>query len=189
MSVNNLTAVTQELIESYGNTAKNIINAYRVGNKRAIGYCDQSWAAAVKKAGSRLSVDARGNALAAEKKVTGLYFRGVEFTSGGADLAVNKAVELAGKGVVQVAANANRFEKATGVKLQPLAAAAVPVAKVATKVASGLEARCCALANRIAGQKAKVRVAAVKRTVSRQPARASKAEAVAAAAPVAATPA
>ena len=174
MSANNLTTVTNELIESYGNTAKNIINAYRVGNKRAIGFCDQSWAVAVKKTGNRLSAEVRGNALAAEKKVTGFYFRGVELTTDRADVAVSKVVELAGKGVEQVAVNATRFEKATGVKLHTLAVAAVPAAKVVTKVATQLEARCCALANRIAGKQAKVRVAAVKRTVARKAARVSK---------------
>ena len=53
MSNKNLAAVTTELIETYGNTAKNVITAYRVGNERAISYVDQSWAAAVKKAGYR----------------------------------------------------------------------------------------------------------------------------------------
>jgi hypothetical protein len=175
MSANNLTTVTNELIESYGNTARNIINAYRVGNKRAIGFCDRSWASAVKKTGSRLSAEVRGNALAAEKKVTGLYFRGVELTTHGADVAVNKAVELAGKGVEQVATNASRFEKATGVKLHTLAVAAVPAAKVVTQVAGKIEARCGALANRMAGKQAQAKVAGVKRIAARKVVRARKA--------------
>ena len=35
MANQKLATVTNELIESYGNTAKNVINAYRVGNERA----------------------------------------------------------------------------------------------------------------------------------------------------------
>jgi hypothetical protein len=175
MSTKNLATVTNELIASYGNTAKNVINAYRVGNERAVAYVDHSWATAVKKTGTRLSAEMRTNAVAAEKKVSGFYARGVELTSDGADVAINKAVELAGKGVVQVAANASQFEKATGVKLHTLAVAAVPAAQAVTKVATKIEAQSGALANRIAGKKVKAKVAAVKRTVAKKVVRVRKA--------------
>lgn len=175
MSTKNLATVTNELIESYGNTAKNVINAYRVGNERAVSYVDQSWAAAVKKTGSRLSADVRGNAILAQKKISALYAQGVTLTSDGAEVAVNKAVELAEKGVEQVAANASRFEKATGVAaLNTLAVAAVPAAQAVSKVATKLEAQSGALANKIAGSKAKVKVATVKRTVVKKAAKVTK---------------
>ena len=178
MTAKNLATVTTELIESYGNTAKNVINAYRVGNERAVSYVNQSWAAAVKKTGTRLSADVRGNAVAAQKKITALYAQGVTLTSDGADVAVNKAVELAEKGIVQVAANASRFEKATGVAaLNTLAVAAVPAAQAVTKVAVKLEAQSVALANKIAGSSAKVKVASVKRTVTKKAAVVKKAAA------------
>ncbi len=176
MSAKNLATVTNELIESYGNTAKNVINAYRVGNERAVGYVDQSFATAVKKTGTRLSAEVRGNAVAAQKKISALYVQGVTLTSDSADVAINKAVELAEKGVEQVAANASRFEKATGVAaLNTLAVAAVPAAQAVTKVAAKLEAKSGALANKIAGKTAKVKVAAVKRTVVKKAAVAKKA--------------
>ena len=175
MSSKNLATVTNELIESYGNTAKNVINAYRVGNERAVAYVDQSWAAAIKKTGTRLSLEVRGNAVAAQKKFSGFYARGVELTSDGADVAVNKAVEMAGKGVVQVAANASQFEKATGVKLHALADAAVPAAQVVTKVVAKIEAQSGVLANKIAGKTAKVKVASVKRAVAKKVVRTRKA--------------
>jgi hypothetical protein len=175
MSTKNLATVTNELIESYGNTAKNVISAYRVGNERAVGYVDQSWASAVKKTGTRLSAEVRGNAIAAQKKVTGLYTRGIVLSSDSADLAVNKAVELAGKGVVQVAANASRFEKATGVNLNPLAVAAVPAAQAVTKVVAKIEAQSSALASKIAGKSTKVKVAAAKRAVAKKVVRVRKA--------------
>ncbi len=168
MSAKNLATVTNELIESYGNTAKNVITAYRVGNERAIALVDQSWAAAVKKTGTRLSAEVRGNALSVQKKVTAAYAKGVEVTSDSADQAVNKAVELAEKGVVQVAANASRFEKATGVKLKPLAVAAVPAAQAVTKVAAQLEVKSSAFATKLAGKKAKVKVATVKAAATKR---------------------
>ena len=55
MAQQKLTTVTNELIESYGNTAKNVINAYRVGNERAVVFMDERFVAALDKAGSRLS--------------------------------------------------------------------------------------------------------------------------------------
>ncbi len=175
MTTKNLATVTNELIESYGNTAKNVINAYRVGNERAVSYVDQSWATAVKKTGARLSAEVRGNAISAQKKITSVYAQGVTLTTDGADVAVNKAVELAGKGVEQVAANATRFEKATGVvTLKNLAVAAVPAAEAVNKVAAKLEAQSGALANKIAGSKATVKVAAVKRTVVKKATRVAK---------------
>lgn len=167
MAHQKLATVTNELIESYGNTAKNVINAYRVGNERAISYMDQSWLTAVNKAGTRLSTKARNNAVAAEKKLTAYYTKGVEVTSANADLVINKAVELAGKSVVQVAANAGRFEKSTGVTtLSTLATAAVPAAQAVTKVAAKIEARSSALATKLAGKPVKAKLAKAAKVVA-----------------------
>ena len=167
MAKQNLATVTNELIESYGNTAKNVINAYRVGNERAAVFMDESFVSALEKAGSRLSAKARKSALSAEQKLTAYYVKGVEVTSDNANLVVNKAVKLAGKGVVQVSANAGRFEKSTGVTtLSSLATAAVPAAQAVNKVAAKIEAKSSALATKLAGKplraKAKAATAKVK---------------------------
>jgi len=169
MANQKLATVTNELIESYGNTAKNVINAYRVGNERAVVFMDQSFATALNKAGTRLSTQTRRNAVATEKKITAYYAKSVEATSANADLVINKAVELAGKGVVQVAANAGRFEKSTGVTaLTTLATAAVPAAKAVTKVAAKIEAQSGVLASKIAGKSVKAKVATAKRVVAKK---------------------
>lgn len=171
MANQTLSTVTSDLIESYGKTAKNVIDAYRVGNQRAIGFMDQRWASAVGKAGNRLSAEARGNAVAAQQKLTGYYAKGVALTTDSADSVVDKAVELAGLGLTQVAANAGRFEKATGVTaLNTLAVAAVPAAQAVTKVAAKLEAQTGALASKIAGKKPKAKTAA-KTAAKRAPAK------------------
>lgn len=170
MAKQNLSTVTHELIASYGNTAKNVITACRVGNKRAVGYVDQSWATAVKKAGTRLNANVRGNAISTQKKITAYYAKGVDTTTANANLVVNKAVELAGKGVLQVAANANRFEKSTGVTaLSTLAVATLPAAQAVVKVAAKLEVQSEVLAKKIAGSpvkaKAKAKATTAKRAV------------------------
>lgn len=176
MTARNLSTVTTDLIECYGNTAKNMINAYRVGNERVIGFVDQRWETALEKTGSKLKPEVRVNALSAQKKLTGYYAKGVNMTSDSADIVVSKVVELAGKGVNQVAANASRFEKSTGVTaLNTLALAVVPAAEVVNKIAGKLEQQTSVLANRLAGKKASVKVAAVKRVTPFKKARSRKA--------------
>lgn len=172
MSQQNLAAVATDLIESYGNTAKNVINAYRVGNERAAVFMDESFVSALEKAGSRLSAKARKSAVSAEQKLTAYYVKGVEVTSDNANLVVNKAVKLAGKGVVQVSANAGRFEKSTGVTtLSSLATAAVPAAQAVNKVAAKIEAKSSALATKLAGKplRAKAKAATTKVKAAAKP--------------------
>ena len=150
---NTLTAVTTDLIESYGNTAKNVINAYRVGNERVVGLMDQRWESAVNATGKRLTSEVRTNALAAQKILSGYYIRGITIGTDGADTAVAKTVELAAKGVQQVAANAARFEKSTGVTaLNKLAVVAVPAAQAASNVATRIEKQSGELVNTVAGK-------------------------------------
>lgn len=175
MANQKLATVTNELIESYGNTAKNVINAYRVGNERAAVFMDQRFVSALEMAGSRLSAKTRKSAVSAEQKLTAYYVKSVEVTSDNANMVVNKAVELAGKGVVQVSANAGRFEKSTGVTtLSSLATAAVPAAQAVNKVAAKIEAKSSELASKLAGKsvraKAKAKAATTKAKAAVKPA-------------------
>jgi hypothetical protein len=175
MRTTSLSTVTTDLIESYGNTAKNVVNAYRVGNERAVGFMDQRWESAVLKTGARLTAEVRGNALSAQKKLSGYYAKGIALTSNSADTAISKAVELAAKGVQQVAANAARFEKSTGVTtLNKLAVAVVPAAQGLSKVAGKIEQQSGQLVNTVAGKKAVVKATA-KRVTAFKKARARKA--------------
>lgn len=176
MTSRNLSAATTDLIETYGNTAKNVINAYRVGGERLVGFMDQRWERALEKSASRLSNEVRGNALSAQKKISGYYAQGISMTTAGADAVVSKAVQLAGKGVQQAAANASQFEKRTGVTaLHSVAQAVVPAVDAVHKVACAIEQRSGRLVNRISGQVADVKVAPVKRVTPFKKARARKA--------------
>ncbi len=169
MSNKNLSTVTTDLIESYGNTAKNIIQAYRVGNQRVARFVDQRWEKALTQSATQLRTDVRKNALVAQKKISGIYIKGIDVTSDGADVVVNKVVELAGRGVQQVAANASAFEKRTGVStLNSLAKATVPAATVVSSLAGKLEQRSGSLANTVGGKKATVKVVAVKPAATRK---------------------
>lgn len=175
MPTKNLATATTELIACYGNTARNVVCAYRVGGERIIGLMDQRWEQAIEKTGSRLKPEVRGNALSAQKKLSGYYARGISLTTGGADLLINKAVELAAKGVQQTAANAGRFEKKTGLTtLQVVATAAVPAVDAIQKIASKFEQQSSLLVNRISGKDAVATVATVKRVTPLKKARARK---------------
>ncbi len=164
MTAQNLSSVATSLIQTYGNTAKNVVNAYRVGNERVAGLVDQRWESAVQKSAKRLSAEVRSNALSAEKKLSGYYIKGITLYSDGADMAISRAVTLAAKGVQQVAANATRFEKATGSQsLNKIAVAAVPAVVAVSKVAEKIEARSTQLVKAAAGSKVAATVSAVKR--------------------------
>ena len=176
MTTRTLSGATTDLVQTYGNTARNVINAYRVGNERVIGFMDQRWASALSGTGSKLSAETRSNALRAQKKLSAYYTQGYTLATDGADLLVGKAVALAGKGIDRAAANAGLFEKKTGVKaLHSLALAAAPAVVVANKLASALEKQSGLMANKLAGRQAVVKIAAVKRVTPFRKARSRKA--------------
>lgn len=165
MHTPNLSSVATDLIQTYGNTAKNLVNAYRVGNQRVAGIVEQRWETALSKSAEKLSDEVRNNALSAEKKISAYYIKGITLYSDGADLAISRAVHLAAKGVQQVAVSATKFEKATGNKtLNKIAVAAVPAVVAVSKVAEKIEARSTQLVKAATGGEVAATVASVKRS-------------------------
>lgn len=163
MTAKNLSTVTTDMIGAYGNTARNVIQAYRAGGERMIGFVDRRWEYAVGKSASRLSAEMRANAITAQKRLSNFYCQGVTVTTDGAEAIVSKVVELAENSVTQVAANASRFEQATGVtSLQALATVAVPAVEAVGKIASKIEHQTSLLLSRIGQKTVKVKAVAVK---------------------------
>ena len=151
MSTKALSSVTTDLITSYGNTAKNVINAYRAGGERVADFFEQRWERALEQSRSQLVPEVRNNAKHAQKILGSYYVKGLAFTTNGADTVVDQLVSFAGQGVQQVAANANRFEEKTGVALDRFTVAVAPVPAVVTKLASQIELKSGELADKIAG--------------------------------------
>ena len=151
MSTKALSSVTTDLITSYGNTAKNVINAYRAGGERVANFVEQRWERALQQSRSQLVPEVRNNAKHAQKILGSYYVKGLAFTTNGADTVVDQLVSFAGQGVQQVAANANRFEEKTGVALDRFTVAVAPVTTVVTKLASQIELKSGELADKIAG--------------------------------------
>ncbi len=163
MQAATLSTVTHDLITAYGNTAKNIIHAYRVSGERTVDFMEQRWDCAVKESSPQLAAEVRQNALNVQKILGGCYAKGVAITTEGAESAVNKFVSFITEGVAQVASNASRFEKKTGVTaLNQLALAAVPAAVATAKMVSQLEQKSGELVSKIASDG--LTVATVKRT-------------------------
>jgi hypothetical protein len=163
MSSKNLSSVATAVIESYGNTAINMINAYRVGGERVIGFVDQRFEAAVNTGAARLSDELRSNLIGTEKRISGYYAKGLQMGTDRAETVVSTAVELANKGVAGIAANAERFDQATKIgALDMINRVAMPAATVVSEVVVRIEEGSSQLAKRVAGKPAVVKAAAKK---------------------------
>ena len=155
MCTKNLSTVANAVIESYGNTAINIINAYRFGGERVIGFVDQRFEAAVNTGAARLSDELRTNLIGTEKRISGYYAKGLHFGTDRAETAVGTAVDLANKGVAGIAANAERFDQATNLgALEMLNRVALPAANAVSQVVVRIEEGSSQLAKRVAGKPA-----------------------------------
>jgi hypothetical protein len=164
MSRKNLSSVATAVIESYGNTAMNMINAYRVGGERVIGFVDQRFEAAVNTGGARLSEELRSNLIDTEKRISGYYVKGLQLGTERAETVVTTAVDLASKGVDRIAANAERFEQATKFgALGMLNRVALPAATAMSEVVERIEEGSSQLAKRVAGKPAIVKAAVAKK--------------------------
>ncbi len=174
MSAKNLSTVATDLIESYGNTAKNVIDAYRAGGERVVTVLEQRWNRALKESRSQLTAEVAKNASAAQLAFSVLYTKGLTQTSNGAQQLVSQVVKLLDAGVERAAANAALFEEKTGVAaLSTLANATAPGALLLSKVAIKIEQKTADLASKIAGDD--VVAATVKRTSAFSQKRAAKA--------------
>jgi hypothetical protein len=176
VSNKSLSSVATAVIGSYGNTAINMINAYRVGGERVIGFVDQRFEAAVNTGAARLSDELRTNLIDTEKRISGYYAKGLQFGTERAESAVSSAVELANKGVDRIAANAERFDQATKFgALDMINRVALPAASAMNDVVMRIEEGSGQLAKRVAGKPVVVKAAVKKaKTVKKAVAKTTK---------------
>jgi hypothetical protein len=166
MSAKQLATVTNDVITSYGNTAKNVIQAYRAGGERVVVLLEQGWNRALKQSRPQLTAEVASNASAAKQAVRGYYIKGLDLSADTALGAVQQVVKFAGAGVNRVAANAQQFEDKTGLHaLNKLAQASLPGAMVLCTLADKLETGSAKLVSKVAGEP--VVLAAAKRRVSK----------------------
>ena len=174
MIAKNLSTVATDMIECYGNTAKNVIDAYRAGGERVVTVLEKRWNTALNESRSQLTKEVAKNATAAQLAFSVYYTKGLTQTTKSAELVVSQLVKLAEAGVDQVAANASLFEEKTGLHtLNTMAEVAKPGALVLSQLAAKIEEKSAQLASKIAG--GHVATASVKRTSAFGQRRAAKA--------------
>ena len=170
----NLSTVTTDLIGCYGNTAKNVIDAYRAGGERVVTVLEQRWNSALKQSRSQLATGVAKNASAAQLAFSTYYSKGLTQTTKGAELVVSQLVKFAEAGVERVAANASLFEEKTGLNtLNTIAEATKPGVVALSQFAAKLEEKSAQLASKIGGSD--VVTTAIKRTSAFSQRRAAKA--------------
>jgi hypothetical protein len=163
MTAKNLSTVAVDMIECYGNTAKNVIDAYRAGGERVVTMLENRWNSALKESRSELTSEVAKNASAAQLAFSVYYTKGLTQTTKGAELVVSQLVKIAEAGVQRTAANASLFEEKTGLStLNTIADVTKPGALVLSQLAAKIEEKSAQLASKIAGSD--VSTASVKRT-------------------------
>ena len=174
MTAKNLSTVATDLVGCYGNTAKNVIDAYRAGGERVVTVLEKRWNSALKESRSQLAGDVAKNASAAQLAFSTYYSKGLTQTSKGAELVVSQLVKLAEAGIERVAANASLFEEKTGLNtLNTIAEVTKPGAVVLSQLATKIEEKSAQLASKITGNN--VTTASVKRASAFGQRRAAKA--------------
>lgn len=152
MSAQQLSTVTYDVIVSYGNTAKHVVNAYRAGGERVAGLLEQSWDRAFAQSRAQLSAETAKNAQAAKHLVGGYYSKSLSVTSDSATDVIAQLVKLAGGGVERALAGAEKVQAKTGFKtIDTLAQATLPGAVALCTLASTVEKQTAVLARKVAG--------------------------------------
>ena len=163
MTAKNIAAVATDLIEYYGNTAKNVIDAYRAGGERVVTMLEKRWDTAFKQSHSELINEVVKNVSAAPLAFSVYYTKGLTQTTEGAQAVVSQLVKLAEAGVERAAANASSFEEKTGLNtLNTIAEVTKPGAAVLIQLAAKIEEKSAQLVSKIAGDN--ITTASVKRT-------------------------
>ena len=169
MTSTNLSTVATDVITSYGQTARNVVKATRVGGKRVVGFVDQRFERAIHPLGERLSPAMRANLASTRKRISGYYVKGIDVTTGGAESVVHTVVELAANGVKRLAAGAQSFDQALGTHaLDQLSRAVLPGARAVHRVVGRIEQGSAKIAGRIAGDGVVIKAAkAARRNVAK----------------------
>lgn len=164
MSTKNLSTVATEVIEAYGITATNVINTYRFGGERVLGFFDQRFASVVNRGASALSKGTRSSLTDNQQRVSGFYVKGLRLGTDRAQSAVGVAVDLATKGVSLVASNATRLDRSAKLNaLDKLNRLAMPAATLLSNVAERLEEGSGELVKRVSGKPMPVKAVATRK--------------------------
>ena len=164
MSTKNLSSVATQVIGAYGITATNVINSYRFGGERFVGFIDERFASAVNRTAPAISQNLRSNLIDKQQRVSGFYVKGLHLGTDRAQSVVGVAVDLATKGVNVVASNASRLDRSANLNaLDTLNRVAMPAATLLSSVAAGIEEGSSELVRRVAGNQMPAKAVATRK--------------------------
>ena len=95
MNTNHISTVAIQLVDGFDNTAHKAIDAWRDGAERLAQVTRERWDTAFKEASPQLSAETRRNATNARKVLGGYYFKGIELSTSGAEVAIDTVVQAA----------------------------------------------------------------------------------------------
>lgn len=151
MSAQPLSAAATDLIASYGNTARHLVRACRIGGDRVVGLFEQRWERTLQDSGPALAPDLRDQALHTQKLLGGYCARGLVWSTNSADALIGHWVRMASLGVQQAAAHADLLQPQTGsTALRQLSEVVAPATAAARRAATQLERKTAALADLLA---------------------------------------
>jgi hypothetical protein len=103
MDTNAFSASATSLLANFGNSAHQVIGAYREGGERLAATLEQRWKAALKESSPQLSPDTRRNAARAQQAFSGYYSKGLALSADGAEVVVDTLVGAAVAGIERAA--------------------------------------------------------------------------------------
>jgi hypothetical protein len=104
MDANAFSHTATTLLANFGNTAHQVIGAYREGGERLAATLEQRWKAALKDASPQLTAETRRNAARAQQAFSASYVKGLAFTADGATVVVDTLLGAAAAAVERAAA-------------------------------------------------------------------------------------
>jgi hypothetical protein len=176
MSTKNLSSIATDVIATFGITATNVINSYRFGGERLIGFVDARFAPAVNRGASALNKGIRSNLIGNQQRISSYSIQGMRYGTDRAQRVVGFAVDLATKGVSFVAANAGRIDCGVNVgALKTLNSVAMPAAIAVSTVVDRIEEGSSTLVRRVSGKAMPAKAVATRKLVAATRKRVTKA--------------
>jgi hypothetical protein len=104
MDANAFSHTATNMLANFGNTAHQVIGAYREGGERLAATLEQRWKTALKEASPQLTAETRRNAARAQQAFSASYAKSVAFTADGASVVVDTLLGAAVAAVERAAA-------------------------------------------------------------------------------------
>jgi hypothetical protein len=111
MDTNNFSTTATELVARFGNTAHDVIGAYREGGERLAGTLEHRWKSALKESSPKLKPETRRNAARAQQAFSAYYAKGLNLSADGAVVVVDTLVGATVAAIERAAALAAQARK------------------------------------------------------------------------------